>query len=362
MDGRRHLVPRGARIPEDRMGRASRGITLIELLAMLAIIGIAVALLLPALMSAREGARRAQCASNLKQIGLAVHAYIATYDALPPAGSDTDHLESWQTPVDHSMKARLLGFLDQQALFDAINFSQPINPYAGPDAPYFANVTVTATSLALFLCPSDAGADVSEAFAGVDGVEFEAAATNYPNNLGVTPTYTNNILNGPAYILGSPDRSLPLVRIGTVLDGASQTAMFSEYVLGDAREAHSGNSGDLLRASFSIPWTTRTGTSRGDSRACQESGLLRGHYKGEFWVHHDPGRGGGYFHTNPPDTKSCNGGWFPYGWVTASSFHPGGVNVLLLDGSVRFVSRGINYPAWLALGTMAGGEVRGDAW
>jgi type II secretory pathway pseudopilin PulG len=176
--------------------------TLIELLAILAIIGITVSLVLPAVMSARERARRAQCANNLKQIGLAVHAYVAAHDALPPAGSDTDHLAPWATPVDHSMKARLLGFLEQQSLFNAINFSQPINPY-------------------------------------------------YPNNLGVTPTYTRNVLNGPAYILGSRDRSLPLVQLATVRDGTSHTAMFSEYVQGDAKEARSGNSGDLLRVSFS---------------------------------------------------------------------------------------------------------------
>ena len=343
------------------MERESRGITLIELLAMLAMIGIAVSLMLPAVLSTREAARLAQCANNLKQIGLAVHSYIAAHDALPPAGSDTDHLEPWAIPVDHSMKARLLGFLEQQSLFNAINFSQPINPYDGPGAPYFANVTVTSTSLGLFLCPSDAGGDVSEAFAGVGGVEFEAASTNYPNNLGVTPTYTDNVLNGPAYILGSSDRSRPLVRLATIVDGTSQTAMFSEYVQGDAKEAYSGNSGNLLRISFSIPWTTRTGTPWGDSQVCQASALPRGHYKGEFWAHHDPGRGGGYFHTNPPNTKSCNGGWLPYGWVTASSFHPGGVNVLLVDGSVKFVLQGINYSSWLALGTIAGGEVRGDA-
>jgi prepilin-type processing-associated H-X9-DG protein len=355
------MVPRSVRIPGNRTDRVSRGITLIELLAILAILGIVVALAFPAVMLAREVARRAQCARNLKQIGLAVNAYIATHDALPPSGSDTDHLESWALPVDHSMKTRLLGFLDQQSLFNAVNFSEPINPYADPGEPYFANVTVTSTSLSVFLCPSDAGADVSEAFADVGGVEFKAASTNYPNNLGVTPTYTGNILNGPGYILGSRDRSVPLVRLAMVLDGVSQTAMFSEYVQGDAREAHSGHSGNSLRISYSIPWTTKTGTPWGDSQACQKSAQPRGHYKGEFWAHHDPGRGGGYFHTNPPNTKSCNGGWFPYGWVTASSFHQGGVNVLLLDGSVRFVSQGINYSTWLALGTVAGGEVPGEA-
>jgi prepilin-type processing-associated H-X9-DG protein len=357
MDGCSQLVPR---ITENATGCVSRGITVIELLVILAIVGIFVSLVLPATMVAREAARRAQCSHNLKQIGMAVHAYIGSYGVLPPAGSDTDHLEPLAIPVDHSMKARLLGFLEQQTLFDAINFSQPINPYDGPSEPYFANVTVTATPLSLFLCPSDVGTDLSEPFAGLGGAEFEAASTNYPNNLGITPTYTQNVLNGPAYILGSRDRSLPLVRLSTVLDGTSHTSMFSEYVKGDGREAQLSNSVNLLRLSFSIPWTTRTGTPWGDSQICQQSPLPRGHYKGEFWAHHDPGRGGGYFHTNPPNTKSCNGGWFPYGWVTASSFHRGGVNVLLLDGSVKFVSQAVNYPAWLALGTISGGEILGD--
>jgi prepilin-type N-terminal cleavage/methylation domain-containing protein/prepilin-type processing-associated H-X9-DG protein len=354
MDGCSHLVPR---IADNVTGRVPHGVTLIELLVVLAIVGIVVSLVLPATMSAREAARRVQCANNLKQIGMAIHAYIATHDALPPAGSDTDHLGPSTVPVDHSMKARLLGFLEQQALFNALNFSQPINPYAGEE-PYFANVTVTATPLAVFLCPSDAGADVSEAFAGVGSTEFKAASTNYPNNLGVTPTYTQNIVNGPAYFLGGSDRSLPLVRLSTILDGTSQTAMFSEYVKGDGREAQSGYPN--LRLSFRIPWTTRTGTPWGDSQACQQSAVALGHYKGEFWAHHDPGRGGGYFHTNPPNTKSCNGGWFPYGWVTASSFHRRGVNVLLLDGSVRFMSQAINYATWLALGTISGREILGD--
>jgi prepilin-type processing-associated H-X9-DG protein len=339
------------------MARGTRGFTLIELLAILAILSTTVALLLPAVMSVRESCRSLQCSNNLKQIGQALHAYIAANDALPPAGSDTDGLGPMVTPADHSMKTRLLAFIDQQTLYNAINFSEPINPYEGPDSPYFANVTVTATPLTLFLCPSDSGADISEAFAGLNGVEFEAASTNYPNNMGVTPTYTNHVLNGPAYLLGSSPRSLPLLRLAMVEDGMSQTAMFSEYVKGDALEARAGYSGHPLRTSFSIAWTTRTGTPWGDSQVCQQSTTPRGHYKGEFWTHHDPGRGGGYFHTNPPNSRSCNGGWFPYGWVTASSFHRGGVNVLMLDGSVKFVRQDIHYPTWLALGTISGGEI-----
>jgi type II secretory pathway pseudopilin PulG len=83
MDGYSQLVPR---ITENATGCVSRGITVIELLVILAIVGIFVSLVLPATMVAREAARRAQCSHNLKQIGMAVHAYIGSYGVLPPAG------------------------------------------------------------------------------------------------------------------------------------------------------------------------------------------------------------------------------------------------------------------------------------
>jgi prepilin-type processing-associated H-X9-DG protein len=108
---------------------------------------------------------------------------------------------------------------------------------------------------------------------------------------------------------------------------------------------------------FSISWNTKTGTLWGDSPVCQQATTFQFDNKGELWSHHHPARGGGYFHTNPPNTKSCNGGYYPTGWVTASSFHPGGVNVLFLDGSVKFIKNSINYQAWTGIGTMAGGEV-----
>ena len=122
------------------MGRSKRGrgFTLIELLVVIAIIAVLIALLLPAVQAAREAARRSQCVNNLKQMGLAVHNYISTNDAVPPAGSWTGSNKNTYnaTPgggpvstngsiLNASMKVRLLPFMEQQVMANAYNFSTP---------------------------------------------------------------------------------------------------------------------------------------------------------------------------------------------------------------------------------------------
>jgi prepilin-type processing-associated H-X9-DG protein len=253
------------------------------------------------------------------------------------------------------MKSRLLGLLEQQSLFDAINFSLPVDPYQGL-AVYLDNVSACSTRIAAFLCPSDTEAGAWP-FANLAGVDFNIAPTNYPNNMGVTPTYTGMVENGPAYFLNRSDWSRGALGVADVTDGTSQTAMFSEYLKYAGVGQDPLSPGNRLRTIFRIDWETQTGTPRGDSLACQAANSIQGDYKGEYWAQHDPGRGGGYFHTNPPNSKSCNGGYFAYGWVGASSLHPGGVNVLFVDGSVHFIKDSIDYQTWLALGTIAGGEI-----
>src|SRR5271170_4954855 len=123
-----------------RKGR--RGFTLIELLVVIAIIGLLIALLLPAVQAAREAARRSQCVNNLKQLGLAVQNYSDVNGALPPAAATGPE---WSN--NFSMKARVLPFLDQAALFNSLNMS------------YFQlaaqNATNLTTMVGTFLCPSD---------------------------------------------------------------------------------------------------------------------------------------------------------------------------------------------------------------
>src|SRR5580704_7370538 len=128
--------------------RSQRGFTLIELLVVIAIIAVLIALLLPAVQAAREAARRSQCINNLKQIGLAMHNYHQTYDCFPNGALIST---SGANNYSWSAHARLLANLEQQSLYNAVNWSVgPINDTYGT----FANATVSATRLAVFLCPS----------------------------------------------------------------------------------------------------------------------------------------------------------------------------------------------------------------
>jgi prepilin-type processing-associated H-X9-DG protein/prepilin-type N-terminal cleavage/methylation domain-containing protein len=350
------MIP-GSGSPSRRGRRHRRGLTLIELVVVIACTSILLALSAPAVQAAREAARRVACTTNLRQIGLALQGYVNCYGALPPAGWDWETAPPPGPRLDHSMKARLLGFIDQEPLFDAINFSLPVDPYQRAGV-YLDNVTACSTRVAAFLCPSDAE-PAAWPFANLAGVDFDVASTNYPNNMGVTPTYTGLVENGPAYFLNPSRWSRGVIGIADVTDGTSQAAMFSEYLKSAGAGRDPLAAGNRLRTVFWIDWATKNGTPGGDSLACQAADLIQGDYKGEYWAQHDPGRGGGYFHTNPPNTKSCNGGYVPYGWVGVSSLHPGGVNVLFLDGSVHFIKDDIDYRTWLALGTIAGGEIIG---
>src|SRR3712207_3603058 len=138
-----------------------RGFTLIELLVVIAIIGVLIALLLPAVQSAREAARRAQCTNNLKQIGIAIHNYHDANNAVPPIGVfNFNNMPGDSNPnaQEFPMIPRVLPFLEQQPLYNAINWfhtaETPNNANATP-ATNWPNTTVAATQLNAILCPSD---------------------------------------------------------------------------------------------------------------------------------------------------------------------------------------------------------------
>ncbi len=317
-----------------------RGMTLIELLVVIAVIVVLVALMIPATSSAREPARRAQCLNNLRQLGLATLNYHVSAGALPPIGEASGN--------DLSIKARLLPYFDQWDLFHALNWSR------GHDAA--VNFTVRTSMILGLLCPSDSR--VPTASASIGGAPRQVGYQSYPNNIG---TYLNNhggMFDGPAYEIGGGARGGP-VRLADVTDGTSQTAVFSESARGMNDPAASLHA--IWRSADAAAGPIPPATLEAN---CLAATVVASDLKGSDWLDPACGKGGGYSHILLPNRRDCS---FrdadfakPYTMVGASSYHPGGVNVLLLDGSVRFIKTTLAAPVWRALGTIAGGEVIGE--
>ena len=340
-----------------------RGFTLIELLVVIAIIAVLIALLLPAVQAAREAARRAQCVNNMKQIGLAIHNYISSNDTLPPAGgldrtTPVPNAGSALVPQTASSKLRLLPYIEQQSLYNAYNFA-----YGDVFTPgVIFNFTVLGTKINSYLCPSDPNA-------GNSGTVYLApttmtvATSNYPMNGGTNRQNFGGNVNGTAWWIGGSTNYGNRVGLNSVTDGTSNTAVFSEFIKGT-----SGPNPPVSPSRGMVYEVTNfnNGGPLNDLNICQASTILQWDYKGEYWSQQDSGRGGGpYYHVVTPNKKACDNG-APGGasagngadsFVNASSYHSGGVNVLMLDGSVRFVKDSVALVTWNALGTINGGEV-----
>ncbi len=331
------------------------GFTLIELLVVMGIIGLLVALLLPAVQAAREAARRTQCANNLKQIGIAMHAYEAANGCLAPVvtsgGVAYPSRHTYYAGL-YSIHARMLAQLEQANLYNGINFttgtwmSNAYNFPIGPDekALNAVNATVMGTRLAVFLCPSDGG-------------PFGETGTSYRGNAGVGP--------GLATDLEFPDSGNGIfpefgpVYLAHVSDGLSHTVAFSERVRGSGRvDAPSGERDAFLALGIYRDADDILNDCRISARPSNPG--LRFVASGQWWFW--TGRENTlYMHAQAPNGKvpDCvlGSGAVTLGMIGARSRHPGGVNALMTDGSIRFIGEGISNATWRGFGSRNGGEL-----
>jgi prepilin-type N-terminal cleavage/methylation domain-containing protein/prepilin-type processing-associated H-X9-DG protein len=334
------------------------GFTLIELLVVIAIIAVLIALLLPAVQSAREAAQRAQCTNNLKQFGLALANYESANRVFPFARGGYYATAPWYSRWSaHTM---LLPQLEQTNIFNAINFSlSPNLPDQGMDMmgmvvlPAFsmpANVTAGQIQVASFLCPSDYSQNT---WIGNNSYVINQGGWLYDST-------SNRESVGP-FSDGSA------VRVSAVSDGMSQTAFASERMLG------TGILNQDLSGWYMLMQSQAPTSADQTYQFCQTlmGSMIWYNQTGAVWASGEMPNTA-YNHVAPPNLRSCaimssmqmmapwSGDAMDAPWamqVSPSSAHPGGVNVLAGDGSVRFVKSSISVPTWRAFGSRAGGEI-----
>lgn len=324
-----------------------KGFTLIELLVVIAIIAILVALLLPAVQQAREAARRSSCKNNLKQLGLALHNYHDVYGCFPIGSMLKDNGTGGPSSTNRTTwMARILPYVEQAALYDLINFNSNVTSGMAVWDPDNAR----GTEIATFRCPSDPG---DRAITG----RTDYAPTNYVACIGNTfRTYgdggtTANSSHG-TYIQGN----------GTwargVLNTGQQDAIFSTNSHTRFRDITDGTS-NTMAAAECLVGANVIADSTGDVNICLATDPISTD-RGYTWLRGEP-ETWTYTTKKTPNSPIDDCVRFSiFVNTSARSKHTGGVQIVLSDGSTRFVSENINLTIWQNLGDMADGNVLGE--
>jgi prepilin-type N-terminal cleavage/methylation domain-containing protein/prepilin-type processing-associated H-X9-DG protein len=306
-------------------GKRRHGFTLVELLVVITIIGILVALLLPAVQAAREAARRMQCSNNLRQIALAMHGYHTTYDILP-VGAYGCCWGTWQVSA--------LSYVEQEALFNIYSYR---GMYSSWDDRYGSaiNTPVTGARLGAFTCPSDVPQmDVAGSVA-----KFNYACnfgnTGYTSETtGPVDTYGTVVFGGAPFTMSGSNTLRPLqYGFRDITDGTSTTLMFAEVVQGVSVPPKDDFRGYTY-------WGWAAGFSSILSPNSSEPDVFS-----TAWCIPD---------SNPPCVQYTPSQPIAFG---SRSRHPGGVHAAMCDGSVALVSDNIAIGVWQALSTTHGAEV-----
>jgi prepilin-type N-terminal cleavage/methylation domain-containing protein/prepilin-type processing-associated H-X9-DG protein len=327
-----------------------RGFTLIELLIVIAIIAVLIGLLLPAVQKIREAASRLRCSNHLSQLGKAAHNYQATYDMFPP-GVQTAGPQGTVFFV-------LLPFVEQEARYNQFDSAkgvlEPVNQFARKSG-----------DVPIYLCPSDPSTGLLIDSTPTGSVPGPTGRTNYHANLGAHSWWLEKSgnLSKPRNLAGMFCRGTG-VRILEVLDGTSNTVLFSEIRRGafpnsdrfdvtkltPAQWSLVGVYDNSLQNTLPVSDATFAGLCNSAIDTIRTAGLqyFNGIPTQSF-----------YTHTLPPNYsgRDC----INYSEVSihlaARSAHSGGVNVALVDGSVRYIRDTVSMDVWRAISTRAGGEV-----
>ncbi len=329
-----------------------RGFTLVELLVVIAIIGILVGLLLPAVQAAREAARRMSCTNNVKQLVLALHNYHDSFNAFPAGVVYGPGKAPYALPYHHTWMEAILPYIEQKPLYNSSDRRLPV----------FAQSNFISAKVPSFKCPSDISYEIQHqahsftptSYAGSEGYWSRPTAPSGPSTS--TPAWTDTSLTKNGDLSGL----FTVTRFNTVAsmaDGASNSMVVGECdtssFIGGQR--HTGDTGE------------RRGQSEGVFH-CAFLGSVGGTTQPSF---------GAINAVQPDGTPVPTDGWFrsapyiwgptyvcEYGprseWPGTSSFHPGGITAGFGDGSVSFLSFGIDYTTYVKLNAIADNNTMDD--